>query len=189
MPKMQSLDEFIAKKAAEFADHVKGAAALADNEEEIRIEVETQLAFIKQAAGIDFEHIKGKHEYTVAKGRIDSLYSRVLIEYKNPSDPGARLGPRLDSPGSKKVVDQIKSRFRGPVRAFRENTSSFFRTCSLSVLLYTVRTQPRLNGWSSDGYDIDFGQIQRSIKQDPCRGSARSRMVSIRTFLSSSLGP
>ena len=113
MAKTQSLDEFIATKAAEFADHVRNAAEVADNEEEIRIDVETQLAFIKKEAGIDFDKIQGKHEFTVAKGRIDSLYSRVLIEYKNPSDPSMRLGPRLDSPGSKKVVEQIKSRFRG----------------------------------------------------------------------------
>src|SRR6266550_4201745 len=97
MPKSQSLDEFIAKKAAEFADHVKGAAALADTEEEIRIDVENQLAFIKKEAGIDFEHIQGKHEFTVAKGRIDSVCSRVINECKNPSDLGACIGRKLDS--------------------------------------------------------------------------------------------
>jgi hypothetical protein len=111
MPKNESLDEFISGRAAEFADHVKNAAALAANEEEIRIDVETQLAFIRKEAGIEFEKVQGQHEFTVAKGRIDSLYSRVLIEYKNPADPAARLGPRLDSPGSKKVVEQIKRRF------------------------------------------------------------------------------
>jgi len=113
MAKTQSLDELIGKKAAEFADQVRHTAAMADKEEEIRIEVETQLAFIKKEAGVEFESFKGKHEFTVAKGRIDSLYSRVLIEYKNPSDPASRIGPRLDSPGSKKLVEQIKSRFRG----------------------------------------------------------------------------
>src|SRR5207248_2576028 len=41
-----------------------------------------------------------------------SVYARVIIEYKNPSDPSARIGPRADSAGSKKVVDQIKKRFR-----------------------------------------------------------------------------
>src|SRR5437867_1395232 len=113
MAKAQSLDELIGKKAAEFADQVRHAAAMAEKEEEIRIAVETQLAFIRKEAGVDFEQFKGKHEFTVAKGRIDSLYSRVLIKYKNPSDPAARIGPRLDSSGSKKLVEQIKSRFRG----------------------------------------------------------------------------
>jgi len=87
MPTAPSLDELIARKAVEFADQVKKAAVLAAKEEEIRIEVEKQLAFIQKEAGIE---LHGKHEFTVARGRVDSVYSRVLIEYKNPSDPGAR---------------------------------------------------------------------------------------------------
>jgi hypothetical protein len=35
----------------------------------------------------------------------------VIIEYKNPKSPGDRIGPKADSPGSKKVVKQIKQRF------------------------------------------------------------------------------
>src|SRR2546423_7098920 len=81
---------------------------MADKEEEIRIEAEKQLAFIQRDAGVKLE---GKHEFTVASGRVDSVYDRVIIEYKNPSSPGARIGPRADSPGSKKAVEQIKSRF------------------------------------------------------------------------------
>src|SRR3974377_2423321 len=108
MPKTESLDELIAKKAVEFADQIKAAAAIADKEEEIRIEAEKQLAFIQKEAGIKLE---GKHEFTVASGRVDSVYSRVIIEYKNPKSPGDRIGPKADSPGSKKVVEQIKKRF------------------------------------------------------------------------------
>lgn len=108
MPQVQSLDDLIAKKATEYADQIKAAAAMADKEEEIRIESEKQLAFIQKETGIKLE---GKHEFTVASGRIDSVYSRVIIEYKNPKSPGDRIGPKADSPGSKKVVEQIKKRF------------------------------------------------------------------------------
>jgi hypothetical protein len=107
MHKFESLDDLIAKKAVEYADQVKAAAAMADKEEEIRIESEKQLAFIQKEAGIKLE---GKHEFTVASGRIDSVYSRVIIEYKNPKGPD-KIGPKADSPGSKKVVEQIKKRF------------------------------------------------------------------------------
>jgi len=110
MPTNRSLDELIAEKAVEFADQVRKAAAVADKEEEIRIAVVEQLAFIQKEAGVE---LHGKHEFTVAKGRVDSVYARVLIEYKNPADAGARIGPKADSPGSKKVVEQIKGRFRG----------------------------------------------------------------------------
>src|SRR5439155_20682470 len=81
---------------------------MASNEEEIRIESEKQLAFIQQAAGVKLE---GKHEFTVASGRVDSVYARVIIEYKNPRSAGDRIGPKADSPSSKKVVEQIKKRF------------------------------------------------------------------------------
>ncbi len=108
MPKSESLDELIARKAVEFADEMKSVAAMADKEEEIRIEVEKRLAFIQKEAGIKLE---GRHEFTVASGRVDSVYDRVIIEYKNPSSPGDRIGPRADSPGTKKVVEQIKKRF------------------------------------------------------------------------------
>ena len=63
MPKHESLDELIAQKASEFADQIKAAAAMADKEEEIRIETEKQLAFIQKDAGVKLE---GRHEFTVA---------------------------------------------------------------------------------------------------------------------------
>ena len=103
-----SLDEIIAGKAPQFADQIRAAAAMAHNEEEIRVATEVQLAFIKQLAGIELE---GHQEFTVASGRVDSVYSRVIIEYKNPNSC-ARIGPTSASPGSKKVVEQIKKRFR-----------------------------------------------------------------------------
>ena len=105
MASHESLDTLIARKAAEFADQIKQAAAMADKEEEIRIAVETQLAFVQKEAGIKLE---GKHEFTVASGRVDSVYDRVIIEYKNPKSPADRIGPKAVSPGTKKVVKQIK---------------------------------------------------------------------------------
>jgi hypothetical protein len=123
MPKTESLDELIAKKAVEFADQIRAAAAMADKEEEIRIEVEKQLAFIQKEAGIKLE---GKHEFTVASGRVDSVYSRVIIEYKNPKSPADRIGPKADSPGSKKVVEQIKKRFYDMRREHGHPLNSLF---------------------------------------------------------------
>lgn len=117
----------IAKRAVEFADQIRAAAAMADKEEEIRIEAENQLAFIKKATGIK---LKGKHEFTVASGRIDSVYSRVIIEYKNPKDPADRIGPKADSPGSKKVVEQRSTPNNGLTskvcQQHIEMTSNFF---------------------------------------------------------------
>ncbi len=77
MPNPESLDALISKKAIIFATQIRAAAATADKEEEIRIESERQLAFIEKDAGVKLE---GKHEFTVASGRVDSVYSRVIIE-------------------------------------------------------------------------------------------------------------
>jgi len=121
--KPTSLDELIAKRAEEFADQVRAAAAIADKEEEIRIEVERQLAFIEREAGVKLE---GKHEFTIAKGRADSVYDRVIIEYKNPSSQSARIGPSANSPGAKKVVEQIKQRFYDLRTKYRDPLNTLF---------------------------------------------------------------
>ncbi|MBM4078834.1 MAG: hypothetical protein FJ278_03975, partial [Planctomycetes bacterium] len=123
MPTVQSLDDLIARKAAEFADQITAAAGLADKEEEIRIETEKQLAFIQKEAGIKLE---GRHEFTVASGRVDSVYDRVIIEYKNPKSPADRIGPKPDSPGSRKVVEQIKKRFYDMRTQHRQPLNTLF---------------------------------------------------------------
>ena len=103
-----SLDTLIASSAKTYAEQLTAAAERATKEEEIRIASERELGAIQAAAGIKLE---GKHEFTVASGFVDSVYDRVLIEYKNPSSQSAKIGPTLDSPGTRKVVEQIKSRF------------------------------------------------------------------------------
>ena len=108
MPRIQSLDELISRKAVKFAERIRAIAAMADKEEEIRIEAERQLAFIEKETDVK---LQGKHEFTVASGRVDSVYNRVIIEYKNPASPGDRIGPKAESPGGKKVIAQIKKRF------------------------------------------------------------------------------
>jgi len=123
MREHQSLDSLVAKKAVEFADQIRAAAAMADKEEEIRIEVEKQLAFIQKEAGVKLE---GRHEFTVASGRVDSVYDRVIIEYKNPKSPGDRIGPGADSPGTKKVVEQIKRRFYDMRSQFHQPLNTLF---------------------------------------------------------------
>jgi hypothetical protein len=108
MPHQKSRDALISQKASEFAEHLRNTASIADKEEEIRIAAERQLGFLEKEAGIKLE---GRHEFTVASGRVDSVYDRVIIEYKNPSSPADRIGSSAGSPGCKKVIDQIKKRF------------------------------------------------------------------------------
>lgn len=104
----KSRDEAISARAATFAGRLAAAAALASTEEDIRIATEKQLAFLEEELGIT---LVGKHEYTVASGRIDSVYQGVIVEYKNPNSSSTRIGPNSSSPGSQKVISQIQSRF------------------------------------------------------------------------------
>jgi hypothetical protein len=57
---------------------------------------------------------------------VDSVYDRVLIEYKNPSNSGTLIGPKLDSPGTKKVVEQIQSRFEDMRTQYGQPLNSLF---------------------------------------------------------------
>ena len=118
-----SLGELISRKAIEFADVITAAAAGAANEEEVRMASEKQLAFIQKEAGIQLET---RYEFTVASGRIDSVYSRVIIEYKNPRSSGDRIGPNRESPGTKKVIKQIKQRFYDLRGQHRQPLNSLF---------------------------------------------------------------
>lgn len=102
------LDDPITSRAKAYTDRLTATARRATKEEEIRIASERELGSIQEAAGVKLE---GRHEFTVASGFVDSVYDRVLVEYKNPRGQSARIGPTPDSPGTKKVVERIKSRF------------------------------------------------------------------------------
>jgi|SRR5579863_10393004 len=109
MPKRPAdLDEKIKKGASAFADAVRHAAASAKTEADIRSAADRQLSRVEDLAGIT---LHPRHEYTVASGRIDSVYERVVIEYKNPNSGADRIGKTLASTGSAKLLQQIKSRF------------------------------------------------------------------------------
>lgn len=103
----QSLDEIIAREAPKFADQIRTAAAMAANEEEIRVAAERQLAFVEQLAGITLE---GRQEVTVASGRVDSAIPA--------SSSNTRT--RIRAPAL----------VRGPIRRERKRSSSRSRSSS-----------------------------------------------------------
>jgi hypothetical protein len=98
----------IEKTAAAFADKLAAAAKKAVTEADIRSVADRELLKVEQAAGIELE---ARHEFTVASGRVDSVYDRVLIEYKNPASPSDHIGATLHDRGTAKLLAQIKSRF------------------------------------------------------------------------------
>ncbi len=102
------LASIIEKTAATFATKLAAAAKTASTEADIRAIAVRELLKVEQAAGIELE---ARNEFTVASGRIDSVYDRVILEYKNPASPSERIGATLRDSGTIKLLAQIKSRF------------------------------------------------------------------------------
>ena len=72
----------ISDRAGEFAKEINRAARSADNEEELRIDMES--AIRKLAADLDMD-VDPENERTVLSGRPDAVYGDLIIEYKNPN--------------------------------------------------------------------------------------------------------
>lgn len=115
-------DEYISRKADEFANNLKQAVQKAHNEEDIKIAAESQIRQLAKEANVELE---AKYEFTVAKGRIDSAYDRVFIEYKNPKSSD-RLSANPNDKGNRKVIEQIKSRFAGLKEDLGHSPESLF---------------------------------------------------------------
>lgn len=71
----------VSNRAKEFAKEINQAALKADNEEELRIDMEA--AIRRLAADLDME-VDPENERTVLSGRPDAVYGDLIIEYKNP---------------------------------------------------------------------------------------------------------
>ncbi|MGA8664163.1 MAG: N-6 DNA methylase, partial [Thermoplasmata archaeon] len=98
-------DELVRSQAAIVSDRISRAAATSISEEDLRIEVERALSDFSNALGIS---LQGHHEYSVGKGRADSVYDYVVIEYKKPSRSFEFSG----SPAVREVSNQLKQRFK-----------------------------------------------------------------------------
>ncbi|HNQ23311.1 MAG TPA: N-6 DNA methylase [Phycisphaerae bacterium] len=94
--------------AERFARKLRSAAQRAKKEEDVRAVAVAQLALVARDLNVQIE---AQHEYTLLRGQVDSVYGSVFVEYKNPADSAAQLGPQLSSPGTRRVIDQIDRRF------------------------------------------------------------------------------
>ncbi len=118
-PKPESLDEIVSHSAVVLADQIQKAAAWAKSEMDLQIEVAGALKEFARRAKITLEV---HHNITVATGRPDSVYSNVIVEYK---DPGTLSGNR-DATNNKKLIDQIRQRFYDMRREENRPMNSMF---------------------------------------------------------------
>ena len=97
-PKPESLDDIIGHRAVVLADQIQKAAAWAKSEMDLQIEVAGALKEFAREAKIKLD---AHHNVTVATGRPDSVYSNVIVEYK---DPGTLSGNRDAANNKKKTT-------------------------------------------------------------------------------------
>jgi hypothetical protein len=118
-PRRESLDEIVSHSAVVLADQIQKAAAWAKSEMDLQIEVAGALKEFARRAKITLEV---HHNITVATGRPDSVYSNVIVEYK---DPGSLSGNR-DAANNKKLIEQIRQRFYDMRREEKRPMNSMF---------------------------------------------------------------
>lgn len=133
MPDQINVEELIQQHSTEMAKRMNEAAQWANSEEDVRHEVGKLIdAFLKDA-GIKE---RGRHEYGLAGGRVDSKYGGVIIEYKSPKGTG-RIRLRRDAPGTVAVVQQIRQRFKDFQRDEHIEPDRLFAVgCDGSTLVY-----------------------------------------------------
>ena len=100
------VEDIIERMAPEISNQMVAIAKWALSEEDLRVEVEKQLDPFLKLTGLK-DKLKGHHEFTVGSGRVDSVYSLVVIEYKKPG----RLTNSNSSPGNQEAISQLKERF------------------------------------------------------------------------------
>jgi len=77
-------------------------------EENFRTEIAIIINDIFRDLGID-SSINPEQEYSVANGRIDSLYGNIIIEYKAPG----RISDKNNSTANKEFIEQVKRQILG----------------------------------------------------------------------------
>jgi len=103
-----NLEILIQDQAEMMASQMMEVAKWAKSEEDVRHECNKLIDEFIKKAGLQ---LRGRHEYGLAGGHIDSKYGGVIIEYKGPKGSG-KLTQDRNAPGVKAVVKQIRTRFK-----------------------------------------------------------------------------
>ena len=98
---MPTTDELITQRAPEIARAIQAAASGAPTEADFRRPVERLLDDFATAVGVP---LHPHHEYTLATGRADTVYNRLVVEYKRPGS----LGETLSHRNNLAAVEQVK---------------------------------------------------------------------------------
>jgi SAM-dependent methyltransferase len=105
--------ESIAKELApEISRRLLAAADPKKTEADFRREAALILDHVASRAGVA---MTVRDEYQVARGRVDSMYNRLIIEYERPGT----LRERNSSPGNKHAIEQVRDYILGVAKRER----------------------------------------------------------------------
>ncbi len=93
--------ELAQRRAPEIAQIIWAAAEGSPLEADFRHPVEEALAQFADEAGVP---LRIHHEYTLATGRADTVYNRLVVEYKRPGHLAKSRGNRNNAA----AVEQVK---------------------------------------------------------------------------------
>jgi hypothetical protein len=103
-----NIEQLIHEHSERMAQKMAEIVEWANTEEDVRHECNRLIDQFVDDAGLE---IRGRHEYGLAGGRVDSKYGGVIIEYKS-SKSADRLTVDRTSHGSKAAIEQVFQRFR-----------------------------------------------------------------------------
>jgi len=89
------------------------------SEEDLRVSFSSLIDLICQENGISIP--EERHEYSVYKGRIDSLYGEVILEYKAPN----LLDNSNNSKKNSKAIEQVQRHILGIEKKQKKNSNRF----------------------------------------------------------------
>jgi SAM-dependent methyltransferase len=78
---LEEREELVRQRAPEIAEQILNAAREAANEAEFRKPAGRVFEDFAEEVGV---HLRAREEYTLANGRADTVYNRLVIEYENP---------------------------------------------------------------------------------------------------------
>jgi hypothetical protein len=143
-PQIADLEALIQAQAQVISDKIVQGVQSAGSEEDVRHLCNKLIDGFIENANLN---ISSRHEYEIDGGFLDSKYSRVLLEYKYPHGQ-SHITESLDAPGTKKVVEQLQSRFYGFNKKEKRSYESLLGVGLDGVNILFIRRQ-------GDEWDID----------------------------------
>jgi type I restriction-modification system DNA methylase subunit len=117
---MQTIEEIIKTQSHLVVRQIREATSWTESEEDLRIATERILGEFKNQAKL--QDFRGHHEVTIGKGRADSVYNYVVIEYKKPK----RLSESNTATGNREVIEQLKTRLYDLEKEERRKITKLF---------------------------------------------------------------